>query len=174
LSLGYLDDEVREPVRVPSPHVLFDTQGANFVRKIDQDSCIDNFLDGPFAVDTRRDKLVLSLEPLGAHGVQKASNFFLVCERPIFLSASEHLVYEGHPYDLIHLISTTMAEIEIGFVSGLEAEDSVAENLLSPLYDVQTPIDTIIEWNPLEVRVSTGCISEWRRQLRTNQDTNRH
>ena len=66
-----------------------------------------------------------------------------------------------------------MAEIEIGLIPNLKAEDSVTKNLLTPLHDVQTPVGGIIEWNTLRVRISTGRISKWRRRLRTNQGTSR-
>lgn len=44
-----------------------------------------------------------------------------------------------------------MAEVQIGFVSGLKAKYSVAENLLTSLYNVQAPISGIIEWDALEM-----------------------
>jgi len=65
-----------------------------------------------------------------------------------------------------------MAEVEIGFVSGLKAEDSVTKNLLTSLHDVQTPIGGIIEWDTLGMGVSTGRISRWGLRLGTNQGTN--
>lgn len=65
LSLGYLADEVRELLRGAGAFsVLFDTQDTNFVREIDQNTRIDNIVDGPPAVDARRDKLALSFETL--------------------------------------------------------------------------------------------------------------
>lgn len=58
--------------------VLFYTQDTNIVPKIRQNPCIDDLLDGPPVVDARGDKLVLSLETLGAHCVQKTPKFSLV------------------------------------------------------------------------------------------------
>ena len=55
-----------------------------------------------------------------------------------------------------------MAEIQIGFVTGLKTEDPVTENLLASLYDVQTPIGAIIEWNTLKARISASRISKRR------------
>lgn len=52
-----------------------------------------------------------------------------------------------------------MAEIQIGFVPGLKTEDSVTENLLTSLHDVQTPIGGIVEWNALRISISTSRIS---------------
>ena len=51
-----------------------------------------------------------------------------------------------------------MGDIKIGFVSNLKAEDSIAENLLTSLHNIQTPISGIIEWNTLRIRISTSCI----------------
>jgi len=51
-----------------------------------------------------------------------------------------------------------MGDIEIGFVSNLKAEDSITENLLTSLHDIQTPISGIIKWNALGIRFSTGCV----------------
>ena len=42
-----------------------------------------------------------------------------------------------------------MAEVEIGFISGLKTEDSVTENLLTSLHNIQTPIGGIVEWDTL-------------------------
>jgi len=42
-----------------------------------------------------------------------------------------------------------MGDIEIGLVSNLEVEDSIAENLLTSPDDIQTPISGIIEWKTL-------------------------
>jgi len=69
--------------------ILFDTQDANLVREINQNSCPNNLFDGPSAVHARRDELVLSLETLRAHRVQKTSKFSLVWHGPIILSASQ-------------------------------------------------------------------------------------
>jgi len=66
-----------------------------------------------------------------------------------------------------------MAEIEIRFIPGLKTEDSVTENLLTSLHDVQTPIGGIIEWNALRINISAGRISNQCRQFRTNRGTNR-
>jgi len=52
---------------------------------------------------------------------------------------------------LAYLVSTSTAEIEIGFVSCLEAEDSVTENLLTSLHHVQTPIGGVVEWDTLRI-----------------------
>ena len=52
-----------------------------------------------------------------------------------------------------------MGDIEIGFVSDLKAEESIAENLLTSMHNVQTPINGIIEWNTLSIRISTSCVS---------------
>lgn len=49
-----------------------------------------------------------------------------------------------------------MVDVEIGFVSGLKCEDSVTEDFLASLYDVQAPISGIIERNALRTRISTG------------------
>ena len=78
LSLGYLAGEVREPVRGSASSLLFDTQDTNLVHKINQNPCINNLVDGPLAIDARRDQLVLSLEALGAHCVQEAFKFSFV------------------------------------------------------------------------------------------------
>ena len=51
-----------------------------------------------------------------------------------------------------------MADVQIGFVSGLKAEKSVTKNLLTSLYNVQTPVGGIIEWNTLKMRVRTGVV----------------
>ena len=74
---------------------------------------------------------------------------------------------------MAYLIPTTMAEVEIGFVTGLEAKDSVTKNLLTSLHNVQTPISSIIERDTLGIGVSTCHVSRRRLQLGTNQGTNR-
>lgn len=68
----------------------------------------------------------------------------------------------GYAVDLLatHLGSTTMSDIEIGFVSNLKAEDSIAENLLTSLDDIQTPISGIIKWNTLRTRISASRVSK--------------
>ena len=43
-----------------------------------------------------------------------------------------------------------MTNEEIGFVTGLEAEELVAENGLAVLDDIQPPISCIIEWDSWE------------------------
>jgi len=55
-----------------------------------------------------------------------------------------------------------MAEVEIGFVSGLKAQDSVTENLLASLYNIQTPIRGIIEWDTLGIGMSNCRVSRCR------------
>lgn len=47
-----------------------------------------------------------------------------------------------------------MIDIEIGFVSGLKAEESVTEDFLAPLDNVQTPVSGITERNAFRTRVS--------------------
>ena len=136
---------------------LFDTQNANLVSKISQESCIDNLLDGPSAVDTRRNQLVLGLEALRTHCIEKALDFPLVCYRPVTLSTSEPRAC-WRCYHLTHLVPATVAEIEIGFISSLETKKSVAEDLLTLLYNVQTPVACIVEGNALKVWVSTSSV----------------
>lgn len=58
--------------------VLLNAQDTDFIREINQNPRIYDICNGPLAVDARRDKLVLSLETLGAHGVDEALNFALV------------------------------------------------------------------------------------------------
>jgi hypothetical protein len=90
LSLGYLMDCLRVPMqREYTLDILFNTQNANLVCEINQKSCIDNLLDGPFAVDARRNQLVLGIETLRTHCVEKAFDFSLICYRPVTLLASE-------------------------------------------------------------------------------------
>lgn len=58
--------------------ILFNAQDTDLIREIGQNSCVYNISDGPLAVDARGDKLVLSLEALGAHCVDEALDFALV------------------------------------------------------------------------------------------------
>lgn len=59
---------------------------------------------------------------------------------------------------LAYLNPTTVAEVEIGFVSRLKPEESVAKNLLTPLNDVQAPIDRVTERYTLRTVVSNGVL----------------
>jgi len=54
-----------------------------------------------------------------------------------------------------------MGDVEIGFVSNLKAEDSIAENLLASLHNIQAPISGIIEWNTLRTRISTSRVLKY-------------
>ena len=115
---------------------LFNTQDANFVCKIRKKSRVDDIIKGPFAIDARRNKLVLSLETLRSHCVYKALNFSLVRYRSITLRAIKFCTHWRLPDDMTHFDPATVAEVEIRFISRLKAEKSVAENLLTFLYNV--------------------------------------
>jgi len=43
-----------------------------------------------------------------------------------------------------------VGEIKIGFVTGLETKKSVTENFLALLYNIQSPVGGVIEWDTFE------------------------
>lgn len=56
-----------------------------------------------------------------------------------------------------YLASAAVTDIEIRFVSNLKAKNPIAEDLLTSLYNVQTPVDGIIPRDTLITRVSTDA-----------------
>ena len=137
---------------------LFNTQDANLVCEIRKNSGVDDIIKGPSAVDARRNKLVLRLQTLRTHCVDKAFDFSFVRYGPVTLCAIEPCARRRPPNDTTHLDSTTMAEVEIGFVSRLKTEKPIAKDPLTVLYNVQLPICRIVERHTLRIVISNRLV----------------
>lgn len=85
LSEGYLNQKVRSMGMCVACYILFDANDAQFLSKVDQKVGVEDILQSPIAVNVGGNDLTLSLETLGAHGVNSALNFHLVGRRSISL-----------------------------------------------------------------------------------------
>lgn len=54
------------------PYVLFNGNDAYFLTEVDQKTGVEDIVRSPVAIDVGGNKLILSLETLGAHGSEDA------------------------------------------------------------------------------------------------------